>query len=82
MRIILSFFLIIFLSFQGIVTSYADSSDDLMLRVHIQGYNDIAKQYNEASSDRLAWRKRVLTNLRVYVNRVLSRSDRLELKKK
>lgn len=50
--------------------------------VNMQGYNDIAKQYNEATSDRTAWKKRVLTNLRVYVNRVLSRSDRIEIKKK
>lgn len=82
MRKILSLLTIICLFFQGIITSFADSSDELMLRVHIQGYNDIAKQYNEASSERTAWKKRVLTNLRVYVNRVLSRSDRLEMKKK
>lgn len=82
MKSILSFLLVICLLFQGMVISYADSSDDLMLRVHIQGYNNIAKQYNEVSSDKIAWKKRVLTNLRVYVNRVLSRSDRLDLKEK
>lgn len=61
---------------------HANSSNDSMLKVHIQGYNDIAKQYNETSSDRMTWKRRVLTNLRVYVNRVISRSDKLELKKK
>lgn len=81
MRSLLSFLLIISVLLQSF-TIYANSSDDLMLRVHIQGYNDIAKQYNEASSERIAWKKRVLTNLRIYVNRILSRSDRLDLKKK
>jgi hypothetical protein len=81
MRSLLSFLLIISVLLQSF-TIYAESSDDLMLSVHIQGYNDIAKQYNEASSEKIAWKKRVLTNLRVYVNRILSRSDKLDLKKK
>lgn len=81
MKKFISLIVIFFVVFQS-SWLYASDFTETSIATNISMYNQMAEQYNNASKEKTAFKKRVLANLRYYVNKTMSAEERAELKKR
>ncbi|MBP7806430.1 hypothetical protein KA057_01985 [Candidatus Gracilibacteria bacterium] len=80
MKKVLSIFLLVAVIFP-LVGVNAIEKEKTSIAESISTYNQIAEQYNATGNDRAPTKRRVLLNLRAFVNKVLSKEAKMEFKK-
>lgn len=75
---------LLFIFFTGFQASYvqAGAVSETTVAMNISMYNQMAEQYNTAWKEKTAFKKRVLLNLRSYVNKMMNADERAELKRR
>lgn len=70
--------------FTGFQSSYvqAETVSETTVATNISMYNQMAEQYNTVWKEKTAFKRRVLLNLRNYVNKMMNADERAELKRR